>query len=245
MFQAEIFAILKAAKIVNSRKIPKQKITIYVDSQAAIKVLAKKTVSSKVVSDCRKALKKMADQHSVLICWVPGHSGVDGNEKADELARAGSSMNENRADASIKIPLQSVMTSFDAATLNMTNRTWTTMDNCVISRKLWPRLNKKNTSYILRLDRSSVATLVGVLTGHCVIGIMANRLRVPTNDFCRSCRDEEEPESVRHLLCECPALQRRRLATLGRRFFEEMEEIGRLDPRCILDFVKRSGWFQS
>jgi len=36
--------------------------------------------------------------------------------------------------------------------------------------------------------------LIRALTGHWLVGTHAGRLKAPQNDFCRSCRDEEEEE---------------------------------------------------
>ena len=92
---------------------------------------------------------------------------------------------------------------------NITNKSWETLNRCKITRQLWPRLNKKNTQLTLNLDKNSIRILVGVITGHCGIGNMAKRLWILANDYCRSCKDEEEIESITHLLCECPAIQER------------------------------------
>ena len=46
--------------------------------------------TSPLVRQCQKALNDISGQHVVGLFWVPGHSGVRGNEIADELTRDGS-----------------------------------------------------------------------------------------------------------------------------------------------------------
>ncbi|MDX8376519.1 MAG: ribonuclease HI [Mariprofundales bacterium] len=36
-----------------------------------------------------QALDALATQHHIEWCWVKGHAGIEGNERADELARQG------------------------------------------------------------------------------------------------------------------------------------------------------------
>jgi len=38
--------------------------------------------------------------------------------------------------------------------------------------------------------------LIRALTGYWLVGAHAGRLKAPQNDFCRSCKDEEEVETV-------------------------------------------------
>ncbi|CAH1164647.1 unnamed protein product [Phaedon cochleariae] len=42
------------------------------------------------LEDCKRKLRTLADQDCVKLIWVPGHQGIAGNEKADELSRRGS-----------------------------------------------------------------------------------------------------------------------------------------------------------
>ncbi|KAJ8916950.1 hypothetical protein NQ315_008350 [Exocentrus adspersus] len=44
-----------------------------------------------VLWKCWKELSDLARHNRVELLWVPGHSGIKGNEKVDELARKGSS----------------------------------------------------------------------------------------------------------------------------------------------------------
>jgi len=80
------------------------------------------------------------------------------------------------------------------------------------------------------------------LTGHWLVGAHAGRLKAPQNDFCRSCRDKEEVETVEHLLCFCPALCRLRLKHLGSPFIDDLTEISEINLKRISAFIKSSGW---
>ncbi|XP_043862237.1 uncharacterized protein LOC122756485 [Drosophila santomea] len=89
IFQAEVFAIGKAAELALSIDRPHEAVNLFVDSQAAIRSMQSSAVSSKSVLASREALDILSTTTSVRIYWVPSHQSIDGNETADELAKEG------------------------------------------------------------------------------------------------------------------------------------------------------------
>ena len=67
-----------------------QSFVVLVDSQVAIKALIKYTVTSIRALNCIRNLNQLGKQNHLSIAWIPGHSGVHGNEVADYLAKLGS-----------------------------------------------------------------------------------------------------------------------------------------------------------
>ena len=55
----------------------------------ALKALQAAKTSSPLVRQCQKTLNNTSTQHTVELYWIPGHSGVQGNEIADKLTRNG------------------------------------------------------------------------------------------------------------------------------------------------------------
>ncbi|KAJ8912793.1 hypothetical protein NQ315_002550 [Exocentrus adspersus] len=90
VFQAEVFAILMTAHREDVRNCAEERIFICSDSQAALRAVSSPRTRSILVQECGDALESLAGQREVELVWVPGHMGIPGNERADQLARLGS-----------------------------------------------------------------------------------------------------------------------------------------------------------
>ena len=104
LFQAEVFAIAEVAKKLIMDRIVNEKITILVDSQAAILAIQNNIVKSNTVLTCIKNLNILGKDNDVTIAWTPGHTGIQGNEKADILAKSESALNCSGPEPFISIP---------------------------------------------------------------------------------------------------------------------------------------------
>ena len=142
------------------------------------------------------------------------------------------------------MPIATCKLLIDRETIKKVNTIWQNLTTCELSRQTWPNWNSGRSKILLRFNRESIRKMIGVLTGHCLIGSHARRLGLPYFDFCRSCLNTEEEETVRHLLCECESLAMRRLRTLDTAFLTDVADIAHLKLTKLCSFIKATGWFE-
>ena len=86
---------IKAKEIINKKihnlEPSSKNFCIFSDSESAIKALVSPSIKSKLMLQCLGQLNELANGNNVQLVWVPGHSKIQGNEKADQLARHGAS----------------------------------------------------------------------------------------------------------------------------------------------------------
>ncbi|XP_008546293.1 uncharacterized protein LOC103570361 [Microplitis demolitor] len=103
--QAEVYAIWSCVKHVSELNHRNKHINICSDSRAALKSLTSAVVTSKLVRECIELVSKLASVNYVNLVWVPGHSGIKGNDIANELARAEACKTDPEPACSIPVPL--------------------------------------------------------------------------------------------------------------------------------------------
>src|SRR5699024_7686009 len=91
VFQAKIHAIERCIDFNLLKNYRGSDIAILSDSQKAIKALSSYAISSKIVWECLGKLNELDKDNRVSMVWIPGHTGIEGNEKANKLAKAGTS----------------------------------------------------------------------------------------------------------------------------------------------------------
>jgi len=185
-------------------------IFIFSDSQATLRALDSYTTNSKTISECRKSLNDMATHLRINLIWVPG-----GNCIADELVRQATTADILRNKDTVCMPMASCKLLLRQRLYTLSNNRWNSISTCHNSRLTWPNCNSKRTKTLLQCSREDISTLVNALTGHCLIGTHAVRLGLSNHDFCRSCKQIDEEESIEDLLCFCPAHNLKRFQTLG------------------------------
>ncbi|KAL7745058.1 hypothetical protein ACLKA6_008124 [Drosophila palustris] len=184
----------------------------------------------------------MAVHFEICLIWVPGHQDIPGNCIADELARKGTTklLLPDKEDTSM--PLATCKLLLHNQSNHKNNLRWQTSLVGRVARQTWPYIGKARTDALCNLSRRDCSLVVRSMTGHWLIGTHAHRLNFPYNDFCRSCRDEEEEESPEHFFCSCPALSNRRLRTLGKPFLNDLSGLSAIPPRKIALFIQSSNW---
>ncbi|KAL7725318.1 hypothetical protein ACLKA6_012647 [Drosophila palustris] len=182
----------------------------------------------------------MAELFDICLVWVPGHQDIQGNCIADELARRGTTDTLLPDKEDISMPLATCKLMLHNLFEEKHNVQWYSTPNCRVARQTWPHIDKARSKTLCNLSRTDCSRVVRSITGHWLVGVHALRLKAPYNDFCRSCRDEEE--SPEHFFCFCPALSNRRRRALGKPFLTSLGELATLAPSRIALFVKLSNW---
>ncbi|XP_036340187.1 uncharacterized protein LOC118749499 [Rhagoletis pomonella] len=234
IFQAGIHAIEICGRECLRRGTSAKYICIMSDSQAALLALKSHKISSQLVHDCRNVLNALGDKNTVLLGWVPGHEGHDGNEEADCLAKQGAAAVFYGPEPFCGLTKAHIKGTINNWVDKMFNRHWM---ECPGQRQAKRFICPSNevSKKLINLGREDLKTLTGYYTGHCSLRYHLSKIHLSETSVCRFCElDEETPE---HILCECDALARRRLAHFGGATLNPFE-IWNKTPLEVLGYIK-------
>ena len=235
VFQAEIKAITACVEGLLGRRTRNTRIHILSDSQAALRALDAQVHESWVVWECRDALMQLAMRNEVVLQWVPGHEGIDGNEKADDLAKKGTEMCLVGPDPCCGVSYSCSKGLVRGWLARWKDRLWWTTPGLRQS-KLFVNPYAKESGRLLLLAKGELRILSGMLTGHGPLRKHLSRMGIGPGADCRFCLEDEE--TAEHLWIDCPAISTQRRQNLGRGW-PSPQEIRELDPSIrLLGFCK-------
>lgn len=182
-------------------------VLIFVDSQAILRALSNNVIRSASVRNCAKALNLLGLHNRVTLLWVPSHQGIDGNEKADALAKAGAA--KSSVDIITLQPESHTNNLVETWCKNSHLKSWKNLPMLEHSKLFLSHTDGSRRETLLKLSKCDLRVAIGILTGHgCLNGFLFKIGKSDTNS-CRHCQANNE--NMRHLLLDCDALANTRI----------------------------------
>ena len=195
---AELFAILRALSWLTNQVLHRP-IVILVDSLTALQSLKNINPKSKgkyLVYECWKLLKNLQEKHiTVTLQWIPSHTGIIGNEKADQIAKEALHKNTiaelkpslqdtlNHINSRIKIALEEDWDRFKGTQrLGLIKDKW----------EYWPCTEIPNRKMEISMARLRL--------GYTKLNKHMNKIGLSETPNCIHCN---LPETVEHFLIHC------------------------------------------
>lgn len=190
VFQTEVFAIYQCARLLNNRSTANKYIYIWSDSQAAIKTVLKPMAYSQLVWETMEALENLGQRNKVTLAWVPGHTEIQGNERADGLARKG--MQDDTELSPVEVPSVTGLNQIKSGLQQEHLRRWKDNYACKIVGVTMPEQSSKRVTQLISMNRRKLSTIIRLLTGHGMFKFHSKTIGIGTDATCWFCEESKE-----------------------------------------------------
>lgn len=211
VFQAELTAITEACTHLTSNN--NKHIIIWTDSLSSIQAITTLNIRSRTVIECLNALNHLGTTNTLELRWIAAHTGIWGNEKADELAKLGTTTSP---PLTRPIPQSHINDYINNKVTKLNQDHWNNNaprhTKMTLGRNPTKIINNLNTSLIS--NRKDYRTAIQLITGHCGLNKHLNSMNKTDTKECLLCGHQEE--TVSHFLGQCPAI-----AQLRGRYFND------------------------
>jgi ribonuclease HI len=218
VYAAELEAIHMA--VIHAKDLTQTESRIFSGSQPAMKSLAKPKRQSgqeiiKRILDEIDDLYLTTPSYRMNIEWVPGHVGIQGNERADEAAKQAAIGKINPMTPPTILKSARANERYEAIQKERDKR-W--LNGKKTARQL-RSITKQNLTKLKRPKQSSriyeklrkrkhIAWIARLRTGHCSLNGYLKRFRIMDDDTCPGCGDTKE--TVKHYLLVCQKYEKLR-----------------------------------
>ncbi|XP_055589360.1 uncharacterized protein LOC129741639 [Uranotaenia lowii] len=219
VFSSEAFALLSAAQ----NYCPTTQSVIFSDSASVLKGVSVGNIKHPWIV----TLSEVAIQKGITLCWIPGHSNIAGNERADHLAAAGSQLDPQNQTIPSPDALKWVKRHITLA--------WSQTWNIIAQNKL---REVKNTTEAW-IDRASIRErriLTRLRIGHTRL-THGYLMAMDDPPMCFACQVQL---SIKHILLNCPCYQQARIESgLGNSLRQILSNCP-IEEKKIILFLQKS-----
>ena len=238
--QCEMFAIYKAAELLVDADTQNQVIFFYSDSLSSLLKINKSDSISKLTIDTVELLNKLGVSNQVTLHKVAAHTGIDGNEKADKLAKSG-------AKALPTGPEPFLCISWNNVINELLNKARADTLEKLSKLKLQEASKTPIESYINRFGlnrmackkKQSLRILTHMLTDQSWLNNSLSKRNPLSTPICQRCG--ETKETAQHFISECPAYAMLRICTFGIPYISLSQIIEEFGPGKLVDFINKTG----
>ena len=205
MFQPEVYAILACVYEIQMNARPEKYVSIFSDSQVALKALQAAKTKSPLLQHCQEALNdSCCTQHVVGLYWVAGHAEVQGNENTNKLARDISFQKFVRPELSLGFCWQNIKRR-----IKQVDNEHLVMWHSLSSNQRHPQTlisgpSPTTKTRFLYFNMTQSWVVIGLLTGHNTLRRHLHIMGLTNSPLCRRCGADKKTSA--HIFVRVPSL---------------------------------------
>ena len=226
VFDAELLGVVQALRVAEKAG-DQRPVTILLDSQAAIARLrhTQPGPGQALAIQAHAIAKRLQAQgHQLTVQWVPGHAGVEGNERADQAAKQAANKPPGRGPREISLAF-ACRARTEAITTQ--KQRWLTKELSQRSQqgqRIYRPQKNWQLNPIAAVARKHLASRYFQLkSGHAAIGVYLQQIKAQEDATCRDCGSSRE--TIHHLLFECQKWRQQR-----NKLYRDLELDGAMRP---------------
>ena len=184
-YRAEAQALLTTTETVTQLKTRPKKVVLLTDSLSVLQSLASGNPKDYTLRNVIQSLNSLTLRTTAVLQWIPAHTGIHGNEVADQLANEGS----KKQQPIFKLSYQ------EAKTL-------------IRNKRLADFKHQQDTLHLL--SRHEQTMIFRLRTGHCRLRSHMKKSGIEKSALCPC---GLEAQTTAHVLQSCPLHKREREST--------------------------------